>query len=116
MNVNDFVGTDPDARRLDGPSASPIPTPPVGTPCALATVGMSRMGDNYSYAPSLTLTAAIVVALHEAGVAAPSTTTVDGKLVIRAAIVNHRTGTADVDRLVDAVLEIGQRMAAQVAR
>ncbi|HEX7749315.1 MAG TPA: pyridoxal-dependent decarboxylase [Bordetella sp.] len=62
------------------------------------------------------LNAAIVVALHEAGVAAPSTTTVDGKLVIRAAIVNHRTGTADVDRLVDAVLEIGQRMAAQVAR
>ena len=59
------------------------------------------------------LNAAIVVALHESGVAAPSTTTVDGKLAIRAAIVNHRTGTADVDRLVDAVLEIGERMAAQ---
>ncbi|MGN6579865.1 MAG: pyridoxal phosphate-dependent decarboxylase family protein [Bordetella sp.] len=59
------------------------------------------------------LNAAIVVALHESGVAAPSTTMVNGRLAIRAAIVNHRTGTADVDRLVDAVLEIGARMAAR---
>lgn len=59
------------------------------------------------------LNAAIVVALHEAGIAAPSTTTVNGNLAIRAAIVNHRTGTADVDRLVQAVLEIGNRMALQ---
>ena len=59
------------------------------------------------------LNEAIVVALHESGVAAPSTTTVDGKVAIRAAIVNHRTGTADVDRLVDAVLQIGERTAAR---
>jgi aromatic-L-amino-acid decarboxylase len=59
------------------------------------------------------LNAAIVVALHESGVAAPSTTKVNGKLAIRAAIVNHRTGTADVDRLIDAVLQIGKGMAGQ---
>ncbi len=46
----------------------------------------------------------IVADLQESGIAAPSTTTVDGKLAIRAAIVNHRTRDADVDRMVDAVL------------
>ncbi len=46
----------------------------------------------------------IVSDLQEAGIAAPSTTTVDGKLAIRAAVVNHRTRTEDVDALVDAVL------------
>jgi len=51
----------------------------------------------------------IVADLQEAGIAAPSTTTVDGALAIRAAIVNHRTTLADVDCLVDAVLEAGRR-------
>ena len=46
----------------------------------------------------------IVADLQEGGIAAPSTTTVDGKLAIRAAIVNHRTRTQDADALVDAVL------------
>jgi aromatic-L-amino-acid decarboxylase len=39
----------------------------------------------------------IVMDLHARGVAAPSTTTIDGTPVIRAAIVNHRTTEADVD-------------------
>ncbi len=46
----------------------------------------------------------IVADLQEAGIAAPSTTVVDGKLAIRAAIVNHRTRKQDADALVDAVL------------
>jgi hypothetical protein len=45
-----------------------------------------------------------VVDLQESGVAAPSTTVIDGRLAIRAAIVNHRTTVADADILVDAVL------------
>jgi aromatic-L-amino-acid decarboxylase len=49
-------------------------------------------------------TADLVADLQEAGIAAPSTTTVGGRLAIRAAIVNHRTTGADVDALVDAVL------------
>lgn len=49
----------------------------------------------------------IVADLHESGLAAPSTTVLDGHLAIRAAIVNHRTHRADVDRLVDAVLALG---------
>jgi len=50
------------------------------------------------------LNADIVADLQEAGIAAPSTTTIGGKLAIRAAIVNHRTTERDVDRLVPAVL------------
>jgi aromatic-L-amino-acid/L-tryptophan decarboxylase len=53
--------------------------------------------------------AEIVVSLHESGIAAPSTTTLDGRLAIRAAIVNHRTDRRDVEALVSAVLEFGAR-------
>lgn len=53
------------------------------------------------------LNAEIVADLQEDGIAAPSTTTVNGALVIRAAIVNHRTVEADMDALVDAVLAAG---------
>lgn len=50
----------------------------------------------------------IVADLQEAGIAAPSTTTLQGCLAIRAAIVNHRTRSEDVDILVEAVLEAGR--------
>jgi aromatic-L-amino-acid decarboxylase len=56
-----------------------------------------------------TLNARIVVDLQESGVAAPSTTEIGGALVIRAAIVNHRTEARDVDAFVDAVLALGRR-------
>ena len=49
----------------------------------------------------------IVADIQESGIAAPSTTTLDGKLAIRAAIVNHRTDTRDLDALLAAVLEFG---------
>jgi aromatic-L-amino-acid/L-tryptophan decarboxylase len=51
----------------------------------------------------------IVADIQESGRAAPSTTTLDGKLAIRAAIVNHRTDVRDLDALVAAVLEFGAR-------
>ncbi|MFZ5716060.1 MAG: pyridoxal phosphate-dependent decarboxylase family protein [Bradyrhizobium sp.] len=51
----------------------------------------------------------IVADIQESGTAAPSSTTLDGRLAIRAAIVNHRTEEADVDALVAAVLEFGER-------
>jgi len=50
-----------------------------------------------------------VADLHESGIAVPSTTRVEGNLVIRAAIVNHRTQACDVAALVEAVLEFGRR-------
>jgi hypothetical protein len=52
----------------------------------------------------------IVIALQESGIAVPSTTNVNGQLAIRAAFVNHRTRTEDVDILVDAILEAGRRL------
>jgi aromatic-L-amino-acid/L-tryptophan decarboxylase len=54
------------------------------------------------------LNAAIVADLQEAGIAAPSTTVIGGRLAIRAAFVNHRTNEADVDALVESVLRIGR--------
>ncbi len=51
----------------------------------------------------------IVADLQEAGLAAPSTTDVDGKLAIRAAIVNHRAEPRDADALVEAVLGAARR-------
>ena len=46
---------------------------------------------------------------QESGVAAPSTTTIDGRLAIRAAIVNHRTKSRDIDALIAAVLRFGRK-------
>lgn len=51
----------------------------------------------------------IVADIHESGIAAPSSTMLDGRFAIRAAIVNHRTEAADIDALVAAVLEFGER-------
>jgi aromatic-L-amino-acid/L-tryptophan decarboxylase len=61
------------------------------------------------------LNADIVADVQEAGIAAPSTTTIEGRLAIRAAIVNHRTEAMDIDRLVDAVLAAGRKRAAKAA-
>jgi aromatic-L-amino-acid/L-tryptophan decarboxylase len=51
----------------------------------------------------------IVADIQESGISAPSTTVLDGRLAIRAAIVNHRTDVADIDALIAAVLEFGAR-------
>ena len=54
--------------------------------------------------------AEIVVRLQESGLVAPSSTTVDGKLAIRAAIFNHRTTRDDIDRLIDNTLKFGKSL------
>lgn len=61
------------------------------------------------------LNADIVADLQEAGIAAPSTTTIGGRLAIRAAIVNHRTRPEDIEMLVDAVLSAGRSRSARAA-
>lgn len=48
----------------------------------------------------------LVQDLHESGIAAPSTTRIHGRLAIRAAIVNHRTTSRDVDRMLDGVIAL----------
>jgi len=52
----------------------------------------------------------IVIDLQERGVAAPSSTILNGRTVIRAAIVNHRTTEADIDAFVDALEESARRV------
>jgi hypothetical protein len=42
-------------------------------------------------------------------------TTLNGRIAIRAAIVNHRTTAADADALVDAVLACGRARGADAA-
>lgn len=53
---------------------------------------------------------AIVVALQESGIAAPSTTRINGKLAIRVNLTNHRTRTGDLDLLVDEVLRLAESL------
>lgn len=52
----------------------------------------------------------IVAALQLRGIAAPSTTRIQGKTAIRAALTNHRTRTEDLDILVSAVCQIGKEL------
>jgi aromatic-L-amino-acid/L-tryptophan decarboxylase len=51
---------------------------------------------------------AILIALQESGIAAPSSTLVNGVFAIRVAIVNHRTREADIDAMLEAVLRLGE--------
>ncbi len=51
----------------------------------------------------------IAVALQESGLAVLSTTRVQGKRVLRAALVNHRTTQADLQIMLDAVCCLGRR-------
>lgn len=61
------------------------------------------------------LNAEIVAELHESGRAAPSLTTIGGRIAIRAAIVNHRTGPADILNLVEGVLDTARGLQRRVA-
>ena len=58
----------------------------------------------------------IVIALQESGIAAPSTTLINGVLAIRVAIVNHRTTTADLEALLEATLAFGADSSHSITR
>jgi aromatic-L-amino-acid decarboxylase len=59
-----------------------------------------------------TLNKRIVLELHCRGIAAPSTTVVGGRSVVRVCITNHRTRQRDLQALLEAVLEIGHQLQA----
>lgn len=63
-----------------------------------------RFGDNDA------LNSEIVMQLQESGVAAPSITTLDGQVVIRVNITNHRTQDSDMAVLLEEVVGIGERL------
>ncbi len=63
----------------------------------------------FRYRASDAINREIVADVQESGIAAPSSTTLDGKFAIRAAIVNHRTAEADIDALISAVVRFGMQ-------
>ncbi len=73
----------------------------------LAPVNLNIVCFRYRAANADKINGDIVIDIQESGIAAPSTTVLDGRLAIRAAIVNHRTDTCDIDALISAVLEFG---------
>jgi glutamate/tyrosine decarboxylase-like PLP-dependent enzyme len=92
--------------------------------CALAKTLEARIADEpklellsrtelnivcFRYRAADEVNAAIVGDLQESGIAAPSTTTIGGKLAIRVALVNHRTEMRDLEAMLNAVLEFGQK-------
>jgi len=81
----------------------------------LAPVGLNIVCFAYRCDEADRVNREIVIALQEAGVVAPSTTIVNGRLAIRAALFNHRTGRQDVDALVESVLACGERLLAETA-
>jgi glutamate/tyrosine decarboxylase-like PLP-dependent enzyme len=80
----------------------------------LAPVQLNIVCFRYCSVDADRVNARIVMDLQESGVAAPSTTRINGALAIRAAITNHRTNFSDMDALVDATLALGRALAAQV--
>lgn len=73
----------------------------------LAPVQLNIVCFGYRSPDANRLNAELVIALQESGIAAPSTTTIDGRVAIRAAIVNHRTEERDIDALICATLALG---------
>jgi aromatic-L-amino-acid/L-tryptophan decarboxylase len=73
----------------------------------LAPVQLNIVCFRYRHADADRVNAKIVVDLHQSGLAAPSATTINGQVAIRAAIVNHRSERRDVDALVDATVAFG---------
>jgi aromatic-L-amino-acid decarboxylase len=73
----------------------------------LAPVSLNIVCFGYRCEDANQANAEIVVALQESGIAAPSTTTINGRLAVRAAIVNHRTQPTDIDALVNATIAFG---------
>lgn len=77
----------------------------------LAPVQLNIVCFGYRCADPDRVNAAITVSLQEQGKVAPSTTTVNGKLAIRAAIFNHRTDERDIEALLEGTLFFGRRLA-----
>ena len=73
----------------------------------LAPVSLNIVCFRYRAPNADAVNSEIVMALHESGIAAPSTSTINGSLAIRAAIVNHRTTRADLDGLLRTALSLG---------
>lgn len=79
----------------------------------LAPVSLNIVCFRYRGEDADRMNARIVADLQESGIAAPSTTIVDGRLAIRAAIVNHRTEPRDIDAMLNAIFKFGAAAASK---
>ena len=79
----------------------------------LAPVSLNIVCFRYRGEDADRLNARIVADLQESGIAAPSATIINGRLAIRAAIVNHRTEPRDIDAMLSAVLKFGAASASK---
>ena len=77
----------------------------------LAPVALNIVCFRYRCADADRVNAEILTRVQESGIAAPSSTTVNGRFAIRAALFNHRTTLRDVDALLDAVTRFGRSRA-----
>jgi aromatic-L-amino-acid decarboxylase len=82
----------------------------------LASAQLNIVCFRYRALESDRVNVSIVSDLHESGIAAPSTTIIDGQLAIRAAFVNHRTQPHDVDALIEATLRFGRERTRSTSR
>ena len=83
-------------------------------PVALNIVCFRVRRADLSAAETDRLNAEIVADLQESGIAAPSTASLPKGIAIRVNLTNHRTTEADLDHMLGAVIEIGERRLAQL--
>jgi len=81
----------------------------------MAPVALNVVCFRYRCSAADRINGEIAVALQESGAVAPSTTIINGSVVLRAAIVNHRTTREDVGALLEAVLDVGATRAVMEA-
>jgi glutamate/tyrosine decarboxylase-like PLP-dependent enzyme len=83
-------------------------------PVALNVVCFRYRGNHSATAHAATaeqlndVNADIIADLHESGLVAPSATSINCQIAIRAAMVNHRIEQRNVDILVEQVLRLGR--------
>lgn len=99
------------AERIDAtPTLERMAPVPMNIVC-LRYVPARLQGRESQNADYLTaLNRATVTQLQIQGLAAPSTTTLNGQLAIRVAIVNHRTGNTHMEKLIQDIGTLGERL------
>ncbi len=85
----------------------------LAAPVPLNIVCFRYVGGNLDATGLNELNQELLIQLHESGIAVPSSTTIDGKYVLRAAITNHRSRREDFDLLVQHVIQIGNKLCNQ---
>ena len=79
-------------------------------PTAMNIVNFRYVDESLSDAEQDDLNAEILLQLQERGIAAPSSTVLNGRFSIRVAICNHRSKRPDFEALVEAVTAIGKEI------